>query len=456
MKRSLRALLCAAAMLTAAFLPPASAPAAETASLQAQVARANELMQAGKPEEALRVTDEALAQAEAQGNPAEIVPVLLMRLGLQTQQRDFPGAEASAKRAFELADRAHESILPTGAFIALGTTVLYFAWGRPALAEPWAQRAVAGMEKFERNGRLHQSAVGFLTIVEEEIGKYAAAQQHWEQEIAILEKLPKREPTMLAASLLRLGELRDKRGDAPGAQAAYARALEFQLARSDKERNAYALATLARTYHALGREVDAQAALERAYAAADAAGDVVPMGPSTSPEELAKRRLASDKMHAWTQIGRIERDRGRMAEAEAAFRRALAMSERMDGPGNINQPAMQVELGDLLRAHAAWAAAEEAYVSALGTLDMTPGGTAPDMPAALEGLARVRWAQGQRAEAEAAVRREIGLYEAYISSDHPQLAPALELLAEILAASGREDEAKSALARAAAIRDMKR
>jgi tetratricopeptide (TPR) repeat protein len=132
------------------------------------------------------------------------------------------------------------------------------------------------------------------------------------------------------------------------------------------------------------------------------------------------------------------------------------MSERIDGPGNLNQPAMQVELGDLLRARAAWAAAEEAYVSALTTLDKTPGGTAADMPAALEGLARVQWAKGERAPAEAAVRREIGLYEAYISSDHPQLAPALELLAEILAASGREGEAKPALARAAAIRKMTR
>lgn len=298
--------------------------------------------------------------------------------------------------------------------------------------------------------------MGFLAIVEEAIGNYAAAQQHREQVIALKEKLPKRNLASLVTDLLQLGDLRGKRGDAPGAQAAYARALEYHLARSDTERNASALATLARIHHALGREDEAQAAFERAYAAAGAAGEVAPAAPSTAPEELAKRRLASDKVFAWQQIGRIERDRGRFSEAEAAFRRALAMSELMDGPGNLNQPSMQVEMGGLLRARAAWAAAEDAYLSALGTLDKTAGGTADGMPAALEGLARVRWVKGERAESEAAVRREIGLYEAYISSDHPQLAPALELLAEILAASGREGEAKAALARTAAIREMKR
>lgn len=457
MKSGLRTvLLLIAAMLTATFLPPTQAPAAESSSLQAQIGRANELMKQGKHEEALRVVDEALGQAEVQGNPAAVVPVLMLRMGLQTVQRDFPGAEASAKRAFELTDKVRASPLPTGAFIALNTTMLYLTWGRPALAEPWAQRAVAGMEKFDRNGSLHRSALGSLAIVEEAIGKYAAAQQHIEQEVALEEKLPKRNPAGLVTDLVRLGDLRGKRGDAPGAQAAYARALEFQLAQSNTEGTASAFATLARIHRALGRDVDAQAALERAYAAAGAASDVSPLAFSTAPEELAKRRLASDKLFAWRQIGRIERDRGRFAEAEAGFRRALAMSELIDGPGNLNQPSIQVELGDLLRARAAWTAAEEAYLSALATLDKTAGGTADGMPAALEGLARVRWAKGERAEAEAAVRREIGLYEAYIASDHPQLAPALELLAEILAASGRDSDAKPALARAAAIREMKR
>lgn len=456
MNRSLHALLCAAIILTSTFLPSAAAMAAEQPSIQAHLGRANELMKKGKPNEALRVVDEALAQAEAQGNPAAVLPVLILRMGLQTHQRDFPGAEASAKRAFELADKVQGSPLPIGAFIALNTTILYLTWGRPALAEPWAQRAVAGMEKYDRSGSLHISALGLLAIVQEATGNYAAAQRHKEQEIALEEKLPKRNPASLVTNLMKLGELLGKGGDAPAARAAYARALEIQVARSDMERNMSALATLARIYHALGREDDAGAALERAYAAVAAAGDVAPLASSTAPEELAKRLIASDTVFAWRQIGRFERDRGRLAEAEAAFRRALAMSERIDGPGNINQPAMQVELGDLLRERKAWAAAEEAYVSALATLDKTAGGTSQDMPSALDGLARVKWAKGERAEAEKAVRREIGLYDAWISSDHPQLAPALELLAAVLAANGRESEAKPALARATSIREMQR
>jgi len=442
-------------MLIIAFLPPAPAIAEEKPSLQTQARRANELMKEGKPDEALRVADDALVQAEAQGSPAAVAPVLMLRMGIQTVQRDFPGAAASAIRGFELAEKIQGAPVPIGAFIALNATTLYLVWGRPALAEPWAQRAVAGMEKFDRNGNLHRGALGLLAAVAEAIGKYAPAQQHREQEIALEEKLPKPDPARLVGNLVRLGDLRGKRDDMPGARSTYARALEIQLARSDMERNASALATLARIQHELGHEEDAKAALARAYDAAVAAGDVMPLVPSTSPEELAKRRLASDKVLAWRQIGRVERDRGRLPEAEAAFRRVLAMSERIDGPGNLNQPAMQVELGDVLRARGSWSAAEDAYVSALSSLEKTAGGTAIDMPAALDGLARVKWAKGERAEAEAAVRREIGLYEAHISRDHPQLAPALELLSAILSASGNDGEAKTALARAAAIRKMK-
>jgi hypothetical protein len=62
-------------------------------------------MKEGKADDALRVVDEALVQAEAQGSPAAVAPVLVLRMGIQTAQRDFPGAEASAIRGFELAEK---------------------------------------------------------------------------------------------------------------------------------------------------------------------------------------------------------------------------------------------------------------------------------------------------------------------------------------------------------------
>lgn len=411
MNRCLRALLSLAAMVLAMCLPLSSSWAADKPGLQEQVARANDLMRQGKPDEAWQATDAAPAQAETLDNPAAVVSVLVLRMGLQMARQDYPGAEASAKRGFALADGLTGPLRSIGSFIALHTTTLYLVWGRPAQAEPWALRAVAGLEALDRNGSLHQSA---------------------------------------------LAVLRSKRGDAPGAQAAYAEALPLQASLSEASPTASNVLALARIHGASGRDRAAQEALDRAVALAGAAGDVQALAFSTSPDELAKRRVASDKVFAWREIGRLQRDRGQLAEAEEAFRRALAMAERLDGPGNANMPAMRVDLGDVLRARAARPAAEQTCTAALSGFDTSPDGSAAHMPQALDGLARARWALGKRAEAGAALRREIGLYESYIAAGHPQLAPALELLAEMLTAGGQDADAKAALVRAAAIRHTSR
>lgn len=451
-----RSLKGVGALVSALLVGLAPVHAADKVDVQQQLARASELMRSGKPAEALAATDAALAQADAEGRPGPIVAVLTMRLGLQNLQRDFPAGEASARRAFELAEQLGGPGVMIGALVALNATMLQLQWGRPAHAEPWARRAVAGAQQADRNGRLHEATLGFLGLVAEAQGHHAAAQQLVEQELALAEKQAKRNLQGEATSLMRLGDLRDQRGDAAGAREAYARALERQLARAESERSASDWARLARVYRVLGRAGETQAALDRAQAAVAAAGEAAALEASTSPEALAKRRAASEAVFAWRDIGRVERDRGRPAEAESAFRRALAMSERMDGPGNANLPAMQVELGDLLRLRTDWAGAEAVYAGTLASLDKTAGGTAAHLPEVLQGMAQVLLATGRPADAEAAVRREIRLYDGYYASDHPRLAPALDLLAEVLVADGRGDEARPLQTRAAAIREIKR
>lgn len=452
-----------AAVLTAVSLSVVSAAAADGPSLQQQIQRSNELMNSGKPGEALETLESALAQAEAERVPGPLAATLMLQIiGLQIDQRDFPAGEVTARRAFELTERLPRQ--PIGASmskqIAMQATTLYLRWGRPAQAEPWARREVAAAENFDRNGDLHAGALDSLARVEEAIGKYAQAQQHVEQAIAIAVKASKRDLASEASRLTRLGDLRGRRGDASGAREAYGQALERELARPDGSADAGRLIQRARMLRAAGREADARAEMDRAYVAARAAADAVSMPPSTSPQELAKRRTAFASLFAWRQIAFIERDRGQVESAETALRRALALSDRLEGPDKLllqpMQTLMQIELGELLRSRAALADAEAVYTEALATLDRYPGGTAPNLPDVLDGLARVLLARGELTRAEAVVRREINLHETFIAIDHPRLASALELLAELLGASGRNDDAKPLLARAAAIREIKR
>jgi tetratricopeptide (TPR) repeat protein len=445
----------------AVSLAIAPAAAADGPSLQQQLQRADELEKAGELGEALKTLESLLAQAETARDPGAFAGVLTLRImRLQIAQSDFPAAEATAKRAFELAEGLLGQRQPMWATlskqVAMEATTLYLRRGRPAQAELWAQREVAAAEKFDRNGDGHAGALDSLARVEKTIGKYAQAQQHLEQVIAIAGKASKRDLAREASILMRLGALRGLRGDASGAREAYGQALERELARGDDPADAWRLQR-ARLLRALGREADAVAALDRAYAVAHAAADAAPMGPSTSPQELAKRRAA---YASWRHVATIERDRGQVESAETALRRAMALSESLDirdKPSlQLMQIGMQIELGELLRARAAWSDAEAVYAEALAGLDRNPGGTARDLPDVLEGLARSLLAKGDLKRAEAAVRREINLYETYIASDHPKLASALELLTEILVASGRGDEAKPVLARAVAIKEVKR
>ena len=435
---------------------PVAVLAADPPSLQAQVKQANDLLKDGKLDDAWVLVGQALAQAEATGNPGVILPVLTMRQGMQTMRRDYPGAEATAQRAFALADQLGSPARMMGTAVALNATSMYLIWGRPAQAEPWARRTLAGLEAIERDGSLHQTGLGLLANVEEQLGKYALAQQHTEQEMALAAKKAPRNPARTVAMLMRLADLRSKRGDLTGAQAAWAQALPLQTTLAGQDKRAADFVALARIHRGLGQPADARAALDRAVAAAVAAGDVPALVLSTSRDQMARRQEANAKVSAWQGIGRLERDEGRLPEAEAAFRRAVAMSEAMDGPGNADLPPMQVDLADVLRDRGQWAAADAVYAAALAVMDQTVGGTAPRLPQALDGLARVRWAQGQRADAEALLRRAIELHALYIASDHPQLVPALQLLAEVLTATDRGAEAQAALARATAIREMQR
>lgn len=456
MRRHPRWSTALAALLAALCMGAAPARAADAAALQQHFARANELLKAGQPQEALVQLDAALVQAEALDNPAAITAVLSMKAGLQSLQRDYPAAEASVLRAVELSGSLGSAGAPSKALVAMNATLLYLQWGRPALALPLAQRAVAAAESADRHGILHQTMVGFLANTLEATGQYGAAQQQLERAQAMAEQRNQRNPVEEVMGLMHLADLRGKRGDAAGARAAYAQALEREQARAGTERNAAGQVRLARLHQALGHEDEAQAALARARAAAEAAGDAAPMAQSTAPASLATRRAAADLVYAWREIGRLERERGRLAEAEAAVRRAIALSERLDGAGNVNLPPLQVQLGDALLARAAWSEAAELYGQALATLERTPGRTAAETPQLLEGMARVWRAKGDSAQAEAALRREIALVETYVASDHPQLASALDLLAETLPSGAGADDAQALRARAAAIRTARR
>lgn len=416
--------------------------------------QAGQLGRQGRYDEAAALAQQALQQAEAAKAEPAIVAALVLQLGLQTARFEFDAAEATGKRAYALADKVFGTRLPFTGVIAMNLANLYTFWGRPAQAEPWTRRALAAMEAIDRNGSLHGTALEMQASAERAIGQTLDARQHLEQALAIQEKQSKGRSPRLAARYVTLAELRGQLGDAAGRQAAYARALELQQARPPAELDGSDLVALARTHRALGHEADADAAFERAQAWA-AASEAERGGAAPAPGDIAARLRAEAPLFAWREIGRYEQERGQLAAAEQALRRAIALSERLDGPDNTNLPRLQMQLAEVLQARGDAAAAEALYAGALAALDQRFGRTHADMPAALEGLARARLARGEPALALPPLERAIAYVDTWVSPRHPQLAALLDLQARALAATGRDTDAQAARERAATLQESR-
>ncbi len=143
--------------------------------------------------------------------------------------------------------------------------------------------------------------------------------------------------------------------------------------------------------------------------------------------------------------------RGRYAEAEPLFKRALAIREQQLGIDHPDTAASLNNLALLYRAQGKYAEAEPLFKRALAIREQQLGIDHPDTAASLNNLALLYQAQGKYAEAEPLFKRALAIYEQQLGIDHPDTATSLNNLAELYRDQGKYAEAEPLYKRALAI-----
>jgi tetratricopeptide (TPR) repeat protein len=152
----------------------------------------------------------------------------------------------------------------------------------------------------------------------------------------------------------------------------------------------------------------------------------------------------------WNAEGTRLADQGRYAEAEAAFRKSLALCEQSncaDVVALLSNTGMTLLRQDRL---------DEAAAMYRRALDVAGSGArSGDLAPVLNNLAGVRVAQGKFKEAEGLYRDAIQRWESQYGKDHPHVAAGLNSLAVLLQSRGRLHEAERLLTRARAIEERR-
>ncbi|MBL8842309.1 MAG: CHAT domain-containing protein [Planctomycetes bacterium] len=143
--------------------------------------------------------------------------------------------------------------------------------------------------------------------------------------------------------------------------------------------------------------------------------------------------------------------RGRFAEAEALYRRELALRERLSGVESGVAGTACFNLAAQLEAQERFEEAAQQCERAVAIAERPPVADAPTLVLRLETLSRLRSRQGDVERAWPPRERALAVLEEALGPDHPRVAAACNDLAAALDAAGRFDRVASLYARALAL-----
>jgi len=179
-------------------------------------------------------------------------------------------------------------------------------------------------------------------------------------------------------------------------------------------------------------------------------------------EALFRRSLAiRERMLGGDHVGLVQNinnlaalhyTRGELAQAEPLFRRALEISDKTLGESH---PDVAVTLSNLARLYFRkndFTSAAPLLLRLLSIKEHALGQNHPEVAAIVASLAKVRAAEGDLDAAEQLARRALASKESTTKADDPSLAPSIEALADVLAARGNHDEEHRLRDRAARLR----
>ena len=142
----------------------------------------------------------------------------------------------------------------------------------------------------------------------------------------------------------------------------------------------------------------------------------------------------------------------RLAEAEALYRRALAITEKSFGPEHPNVAIRLNNLAELLRDTNRLAEAEPLYRRALAIFEKSFGSKHPNVAISLNNLAALLRDTDRLAEAEPLSRRHLRIFAEFghrTGYVHPHFHAATNNYADLLSAMGLSQDAIAARVRSA-------
>ncbi|PCC72141.1 Serine/threonine protein kinase [Nannocystis exedens] len=412
-------------------MPPADQRAA-VRDVREHLADARNLQAAGKYDEGLQAARTALARAKQLAWPPLIASARARVASLLQRHGRYAAAEATAEDAYFEATTAGAAGLASEIAMSLSHLV-GFQRARHDDGRRWSRHAAAWLHALAQEDGLPGAVrLAKLGDVEYAAGEYAAAQQLYEQALAIDERLLGPTHPRVAELLEALGQVHVAVGRYAEAQPLHERVLPIleQAFGPEHPSLALSLLSLAGVHHALGNYAEARALYERALAIQRRA-----LGPDHPDIGGTLNNLANLFMIT-----------GASEEAMPLFEQAAAIREKALGADHPSFAISLVNLGNARTAVGDHAEAQRLYERALAIQTRSFGPDHPEVAATLNNLAIVQQTLGQRTAAAANFRRALTIYEQAFGPDNRDVAMALANLAEFVEPAEARRLAERALA----------
>jgi CHAT domain-containing protein/tetratricopeptide (TPR) repeat protein len=311
-----------------------------------------------------------------------------------------------------------------------------YAAGDYAAAFAEAQKTEAAAKRGGTNNLPYMLALNDLGRAHQAMGRYGEAVGAFRQVLAAFQKnMPPTDPK-IGQVLANLATALLLQGNAGEAEKLYKQALDIQTKQSPESPAVVLLINnLGNVYKSQARYDDADAQYKRALAMAEKIG-----GPNSLQVALVLNNLT-----------KVYEDQGRFDEVEAAGKRALAIREDKLGP---NHPEVAASLNNLAHVYARqgrYAEADRLFQRAMEIWEKALGPKHPNLATALINVAAVYADEERLDDAEALYKRALGIREAVFGPNHSDVATVLNNLAQIYESQGRYADVETYSKRALAI-----
>jgi CHAT domain-containing protein len=337
-----------------------------------------------------------------------------------------------ATRTKLLGDTAPQLIQPLA---ALGT--LMRADGRYREMEPLYRRQIAIAKARFAADSLEVAAANNNLAVGLGLAGRAAEAEKLSREVIAATSTPAGEHIQRANAFYQLGEglrLAGKPADALP-QLVRARTLYEKLRGAESAELSNAELSYATVQAALKKVREAEAAFKKTIAI----------------REKLFGRTAAQLVIPLLRLGALYRDNVRYGEMEPVLRRMLAIAEARFAPDSFEVGNAAFNLGFGLNAAGRYKESEPFLRRALALYDKTRGGDQIDVAYAANSLGIMLFSQGRHAEAEALHRRAVAIHEQLGGRDAPGMVAPLGRLALVMRELNRYEEAEADFRRAIAI-----